>query len=143
MPSDPSCIFCKIIAGQIPCYKVYEDDAVLAFLDIGPLVNGHTLVIPKDHVATVMQAQPDHLAAIMQRLPKISQAVLAATGAKACNILINNGSDAQQSVHHLHIHILPRQPGAAAGQFHIPWNPTKLDQPTAITLAQKIATNIK
>src|SRR3954451_24697781 len=108
MAADPNCIFCKIIAGQIPCYKVYEDDAVLAFLDIGPLVRGHTLVIPKEHHATIMSAPPEVMAAISGRLPKIARAVLSATGTRACHLLVNNGADAMQSVDHLHYHIIPR-----------------------------------
>src|SRR5271154_548624 len=106
--TDPNCIFCKIAAGQIPCFKVYEDDTVLAFLDVGPLVKGHTLVIPKAHHANVMETPPELLAAINERIPKIARAVLAATGVKACHLLVNNGSEAMQSVNHLHYHILPR-----------------------------------
>ena len=99
-PADgpANCIFCKIAAGQIPCFKVYEDDVVLAFLDIGPLVKGHTLIIPKAHHATVMEIPPDVLGAINLRIPKISRAVLAVTGAKACHVLVNNGTEAMQSV---------------------------------------------
>jgi histidine triad (HIT) family protein len=136
MARDPNCIFCKIVAGQIPCFKVYEDDVVLAFLDIGPLVHGHTLVIPKNHHPTVMETPPEELAALHARLPKIARAVLAATGAQACNILTNNGADAQQSVGHLHIHILPRRSG---GSFHIPWNAGSLDKAVAAELAKAVA----
>ena len=139
MPTDPTCIFCKIIAGQIPCLKVYEDDVVLAFLDIGPLTNGHTLVIPKQHVATVMDAPPQLLAAVSERLPKIARAVLQASGAAACHVLVNNGSDAQQSVHHLHVHILPRVKGDS---FHIPWNAGVLDKAAAGEMARQIARQI-
>ena len=72
MATDPNCIFCKIVAGQIPCFKVYEDESVLAFLDIGPLVKGHTVVIPKHHHATMMETPPEVLAAVASCLPKIS-----------------------------------------------------------------------
>jgi histidine triad (HIT) family protein len=137
--SDPACIFCKIIAGTIPCAKVYEDDTVLAFLDIGPLVRGHTLVIPKDHVATVMTAPDSLMAALGMRLPKISRAVLAATGASSCHVLLNNGPQALQSVPHLHYHILPRTPGDS---FHIPWNAGNLDKHAAAQLAAAIAQNL-
>ena len=136
MAADPTCIFCKIIAGQIPCFKVYEDDVVLAFLDIGPLVRGHTLVIPKDHHANVMETPDAVLGAVNQRLPRIARAVLAATGTKACNILANSGSDAQQSVPHLHYHILPRQSGDA---FTIPWKAGSLDKPAGVALAAAVA----
>ncbi|HVT80743.1 MAG TPA: HIT family protein [Phycisphaerae bacterium] len=140
MPSDPNCIFCKIIAGQIPCAKVYEDEMVLAFLDIGPLVRGHTLVIPKSHHATVMDIPPETLAAVATRLPKITKAVLSATGAPACHVLTNNGSEAMQSVHHLHFHILPRGTGEA---FRMPWPSGKLDSGEAKTLAGAITSAIK
>ena len=101
MAADPNCVFCKIAAGQIPCLKVFEDEAVLAFLDIGPLVPGHTLVIPKSHHATIMDAPPEVLGAISQRLGAISRAVLSAAGANACHVLVNNGATAMQSVNHL------------------------------------------
>ena len=140
MSSDPSCIFCKIIAGQIPCHKIYEDDAVLAFLDIGPLVKGHTLVIPKAHHATVMDIPPETLSAVTARLPKISKAVLAAVDAPACHILTNNGSEAMQSVHHLHFHILPRGTGES---FRLPWPAGKLDAADAKTLIASISLNFK
>jgi histidine triad (HIT) family protein len=136
MASDPNCIFCKIVAGQIPCFKVYEDDVVLSFLDIGPLVRGHTLVIPKQHHATIMETPTESLAAINERLPKIARAVLKATGAKACHVLLNNGAEAQQSVGHLHYHILPRVGGDS---FHIPWNAGTLDKQAGATLAAAVA----
>jgi histidine triad (HIT) family protein len=135
-----TCIFCKIAAGEIPCYKVYEDDTVLAFLDIGPLVKGHTLVIPKAHHATVMEIPPEVLAAVNQRIPKISRAILAATGAKACHVLVNNGTEAMQSVHHLHYHILPR---SAGDSFRIPWNVGNLDKFQAEAMAQAIHAQLR
>jgi histidine triad (HIT) family protein len=136
-PTDPSCIFCKIIAGQIPCLKVFEDDVVLAFLDIGPLVTGHTLVIPKGHYPTIMETPEAVLGAINQRLPGISRAVLQATGLRACHVLANNGSDAMQTVPHLHYHIIPRFSGDG---FHIPWNAKPLDKAAAAELAATITT---
>ena len=136
MSVDPGCVFCKIAAGQIPCFKVYEDDAVLAFLDIGPLVRGHTLVIPKQHHATVMETPAEVLAAVNQRIPKITRAVLAATGAKSCHVLVNNGAEALQTVRHLHYHILPREAGDT---FRIPWNAGTLDKQAGAALASAVA----
>ena len=136
--NDANCIFCKIIAGQIPCVKVYEDETVLSFLDVGPLVEGHTLVIPKAHHATVMEIPPEVLAAVNARIPKIARAVLAATGAKACHVLVNNGAEAMQSVGHLHYHILPRRAGDT---FRIPWPAGKLDK--GAELAKAIAAGIE
>jgi histidine triad (HIT) family protein len=98
-------------------------------------VKGHTLVIPKAHHANVMETPPEVLAAVNERIPKIARAVLASTGAKACHILVNNGSEAMQSVHHLHYHILPRATGDG---FHIPWNPIPLDKAAAPALAAAV-----
>ena len=137
--SNPDCIFCKIAAGTIPSFKVFEDDVVLAFLDIGPLVTGHTLVIPKAHHATVMETPSELLAAINARIPAISRAILAATGTNACHILVNNGPDAMQSVHHLHYHILPRKSGDS---FRIPWKSGTLDKTAAAVLAESIKAHI-
>jgi len=101
-------VFAKILRGEIPCHRIYEDAAVLAFLDVNPLSRGHTLVIPKEPAETLDQLSDDAAAAIGRALPRISRAVLAATGARAFNILQNNGADAHQAVFHVHFHIIPR-----------------------------------
>ena len=140
MATDSSCIFCKIAAGQIPSFKVYEDDVVLAFLDIGPIVKGHTLVIPKAHHATVMDIPPEVLGAINERIPKIARAVLAETGAPACHVLVNNGTQAMQSVHHLHYHILPRSAGDG---FTIPWSAGNVNKSAGAAMAEAIGDRIR
>src|SRR5580704_15241884 len=118
-------IFGKILRGEIPCHRIYEDDHVLAFLDVGPLSRGHTLVIPKQAVATLDQLSDDDAAAIGRVLPRIARAVLAATGATAFNVLQNNGTAAHQAVHHVHFHIIPKyDDGSGLG---IEWNARKLD----------------
>jgi histidine triad (HIT) family protein len=139
MVTDTHCIFCKIIAGQIPCHKIFEDDAVLAFLDIGPLVRGHTVVIPKAHHATIMEVPPELLAQVTKRLPAITHAVLSATGTHACHLLVNNGSEAMQSVSHLHFHILPRKDG---DNFRIPWNAGTLGKEEGAALSHEISAKI-
>ena len=101
-------IFDKILSGDIPCHRVYEDDHVLAFLDIGPLSRGHTLVIPKERAVHVHQLSDESAAAIGRVLPRLCRAVLAATGASAYNVLQNNGAAAHQVVQHVHFHIIPR-----------------------------------
>ena len=101
-------LFEKIIAGDIPCYKVYEDDFVFAFLDIAPLSKGHTLVIPKEAVAFLHELSEDAAKALGKALVKVSAAVLEATGATAYNILQNNGAEAHQVVDHVHFHIIPK-----------------------------------
>ena len=101
-------IFAKILRGEIPCHRVYEDDKVLAFLDVNPLARGHTLVIPKAPAETLDALTDDDAAAIGRVLPRIARAVLAATGARAYNVLQNNGAAAHQAVFHVHFHIIPK-----------------------------------
>lgn len=136
-----STIFTKIIRGEIPCHKVYEDPHVFSFLDIFPLSKGHTLVIPKAEVATVDQLDDASAAAIGRALPRIARAILAATGAKAYNILQNNGELAHQAVFHVHFHIIPKyEDGSGLG---INWKPGKLDQIDGASLATKVAGHLQ
>jgi histidine triad (HIT) family protein len=117
-------VFAKILRGEIPCHRVYEDDRVLAFLDVNPIARGHTLVIPKEPAETVDQLSDDAAAAVGRVLPRIARAVLAATGARAFNILQNNGAMAHQAVFHVHFHIIPRHDdGTGLG---IGWKASKL-----------------
>ena len=109
------CIFCKIVAGQIPCTKVYEDAACLAFMDINPISPGHTLVIPKKHYEAIGQMPADEAAALFRPVPSLAAAVKAALGAEALNVLQNNGRAAGQAVDHLHVHIIPRWAGDGLG----------------------------
>jgi histidine triad (HIT) family protein len=105
------CIFCKIISGQIPSAKIYEDESVFAFLDIGPISDGHTLVIPKVHCEKVDQCPPAVLAAVWSKMPQIVQAVSSAIDCQGYNVLCNNGKSAGQIVEHVHFHIIPRRTG--------------------------------
>ena len=133
----PETIFSKIIAGELPCHKLYEDDRVLAFLDIAPLSRGHTLVIPKEPAATIDQLSDESAAAIGRVLPRLARAVMAATKTQAYNILQNNGSLAHQAVHHVHFHIIPK---SDAGEgLGIGWSPRSLDDAEAGALAADIA----
>lgn len=105
------CIFCKIVAGELPAEKVYEDDQVLSFLDIFPVRPGHTLVIPKTHVRTLTEATPEVLAQVTQRLPRIATALMKGLGAGGVNLGSNCEEVAGQKVFHLHFHLIPRQEG--------------------------------
>ena len=105
------CVFCKMVAGEIPVAKVYENETVLAFLDIGPVSDGHTLVIPKQHCRNVHQCDPEILAQVGSCLGKIAGAVAEAMDADGYNVLCNNGRAASQVVEHLHFHIIPRRMG--------------------------------
>src|SRR5262245_24424574 len=118
-------IFAKILRGEIPCHRVYEDEHVLAFLDVAPLSRGHTLVIPREAAETLDQLSDEAAAAIGRVLPRLSRAVLEATGASAFNVLQNNGPMAHQAVFHVHFHIIPKyDDGAGLG---IGWKTTKLE----------------
>ena len=101
-------VFGKILRGEIPCHRIYEDERVLAFLDVSPLSRGHVLVIPKEAAATIDKLSDESAAAIGRVLPRLSRAVLAATGATAFNVLQNNGTLAHQAVDHVHFHIIPK-----------------------------------
>ncbi len=105
------CIFCKMVAGQIPVTKIYEDDAVLAFLDIGPISDGHTLVIPKQHFEKLHDCPAELLGRFASRLGKIAGAVAGAMNSDGYNVLCNNGRAAGQVIEHLHFHIIPRNTG--------------------------------
>jgi histidine triad (HIT) family protein len=128
-------IFSKIISGEIPCHKVYEDTHVLAFLDISPLSVGHTLVIPKEAKTQLHELSDESAAAIGRVLPRICRAVLKATGASAYNVLQNNGADAHQAVMHVHFHVIPKVAGEGLGVI---WKAGRLDAERAKALADSI-----
>ncbi|MFH2104771.1 MAG: HIT family protein [Parcubacteria group bacterium] len=105
------CIFCKIIAGELPSTKVYEDDQVLAFLDINPINYGHTLVIPKEHYETLVDLPDEELKELMPVVKRIGQVVMDSLGVDGFNIGLNNGKVAGQLVDHVHFHVIPREAG--------------------------------
>ena len=103
------CLFCKIIKGEIPSYKIYEDEFTFAFLDIAKDFEGHTLVIPKKHVDNILDADIETLKHVMNTVQKISNHYIQNCGYEGVNLLNNNNEAAEQSVMHLHIHIIPRR----------------------------------
>jgi len=132
-------IFDKILAGTIPCHRVYEDGDVLAFLDVFPISLGHTLVIPKERAAFLHELSDRSSAAIGKVLPRICRAVLEATGASDYNVLQNNGASAHQAVFHVHFHIIPRLADTGLG---IEWVPTPLAPQIAAELLEKIRASL-
>lgn len=102
------CLFCKIVAGEIPCEKVYEDDSVIAFLDIFPAAAGHTLIVPKSHFDTITNTPESVLAQLVSVSKKASGAITRAFHADGVNLFQNNGEAAGQLVHHIHFHVIPR-----------------------------------
>ena len=138
--SDPS-IFTLIIQGNIPCHKVYEDEHVFAFLDINPCSIGHTLVVPKEQSPTLDGLSEEASAAVGRVLPRISRAVLAASGAGDFNVLQNNGAAAFQSVFHVHFHIIPKHDDGSGLTW--PFATTQLDPEEGAILAERIRSHLK
>lgn len=114
MRTHADCIFCKIIAGEIPCFKLYEDDRVLSFMDINPFNDGHCLVIVKDHAENVFEADPVDLEASMRAVQRVASAVDRALSPGGLNLIQANGAAAGQTVFHYHMHIFPRRNGDQA-----------------------------
>lgn len=131
------CIFCKIIAGEIPSSKVYEDDQVIAFLDISQVTPGHTLVVPKQHFRNLLKMDADSASQLFARVPDIARKVMKATGAKGMNILNNNEEIAGQTVFHTHVHLAPRY--EETDGLQISFEAHEPDFPALVQLAEKIA----
>lgn len=115
--SSISCTFCRIIKGDLPSWKVFEDDRTIAFLDINPLSRGHTLVVPKIHVSWVQELGEEDSRYLFRAVRLLVGKVQAATRAPACNVGINNGPESGQEVSHLHVHIIPRFSGDGGGSI--------------------------
>ena len=113
--ADSDCLFCKIAAGEIPATKVLEDEVSIAFMDIGPLADGHVLLIPKAHAVTLDEMPAEQAGAMLGHLPALVKAVRSVTGCQGVNVLQNNGVAAHQQVMHVHFHVIPRNEGDAFG----------------------------
>ena len=111
MSTDPDCIFCKIIAGEIPSFKIYEDSETFAFMDINPANEGHALVIPREHARDVYSVSDAAIAATVKTAKRIATAVDKTLNPEGLNLLQCNGPAAAQSVMHFHMHVLPRRDG--------------------------------
>ena len=129
------CVFCKIVNAEIPSTKVYEDEQVLAFLDIAPGNKGHTLVVPKGHYVRLTDIPEDVLGHLMAVVQKLAPAVVGATGAPAYNVEQANGGEAGQLVPHAHFHIIPR---FAEDSVKMTWEPGKYEEGEADQVAEKI-----
>ncbi|UOQ87441.1 HIT family protein [Gracilibacillus salinarum] len=140
MPTHDDCIFCKIIAGDIPSAKVYEDEDVYAFLDIGQVTKGHTLVIAKEHTKNIYETDEAVASALFARVPKIANAIKETFEPAGINILNNNGEAAGQSVFHLHLHLIPRYDETDG--FQPTWN-THEGQYDLADVASKISVNVQ
>jgi histidine triad (HIT) family protein len=119
---NEDCIFCKIVKGEIPCAKIFEDDKVLSFLDIAPANKGHALIVTKNHYETLLEISDDVLDDLMLKARKIARAMSSALGCDGFNILMNNKKVAGQLVLHAHVHIIPRFSGDG---INLNWRPKK------------------
>lgn len=138
MTSEKS-IFTRIIEGEIPCFKVFENDYVYSFLDINPVSRGHVLVIPKEPARFLHELSPKSSSELGKALSIISKSIIEVTGASSYNIIQNNGSQAGQTVFHVHFHIIPRYPEST---HSFAWKTMEIDQKEASDLAEKIFAGI-
>lgn len=135
-----NCIFCRIAAGEIPSDKVYEDDLIVAFMDINPVAPGHVLVVPKRHSTEIMGMTDEEMSAAALAVKRIAAAAVAATGAEGFNVLNNCGRAAGQAVDHVHFHVIPRSSGDGRGYR---WVTLKYAEGQGAELARSIANRLK
>jgi histidine triad (HIT) family protein len=117
---DPDCLFCKIVAGELPGAIVDEDEETVAFMDINPATRGHALVVPRRHAANLLEIEPEQLAATMQASQRLAARMTDRLGADGVNLLNACGSAAWQTVFHFHVHVIPRYVG---DPLQLPWIP--------------------
>ncbi len=120
MRTETDCIFCKIVAGEIPCFKLHEDAATLAFMDINPANGGHALAIPREHWEDIHSVPDELLAATASTAKRVAAAIAASLAPDGINLVQANGPGAAQSVFHFHMHVLPRRNG---DELKINWGP--------------------
>jgi histidine triad (HIT) family protein len=140
---DPNCIFCKIIAGEIPAKVIMQNEKAMALLDAFPLAAGHSLVIPKSHYAKVQEMSEQDAKAVFEIVWKLAGAVETGSEVNASTIAIHNGSEAGQEVPHVHAHIVPRKRGDGAGAIHSMFKiKPKLSPQDMDSLCERIASNL-
>jgi histidine triad (HIT) family protein len=134
--ADPDCIFCKIVAGEIPATIVDEDDRTLAFMDIAPATRGHALVIPRAHSADLLSVEPEDLRAVALAAQRLAARAKARLRADGVNLLNSSGRAAWQTVFHFHVHVIPRYEG---DPLRLPWVPAAGDPAAIAAAAQELA----
>jgi len=125
MAADPDCLFCKIVAGEIPATRVAEDDRTIAFMDINPATRGHVLVVPREHAIDLLAIDPEDLAAVAKTAQRVAATMPDRLGADGVNLLNSCGREAWQTVFHFHLHVIPRY---AADPLRLPWTPEPGDR---------------
>jgi histidine triad (HIT) family protein len=129
------CLFCKIVASEIPAHKLFEDERTLAFLDIFPGTEGHSLVIPKAHAGDLHEIAPEDLAAVMATAQRVGKVLERALGTQGLNLHQSNGEAAGQVIFHFHMHLLPRRAGDG---LRSPWLPAEGEPAKLAALAERI-----
>jgi histidine triad (HIT) family protein len=131
--SDPECIFCKIVAGELPAQIVDQDERTVAFMDISPATRGHALVVPRRHARNLLEIQREDLEATIVAAQRLAQTVSNRLGADGVNLLNSCGSAAWQTVFHFHVHVIPRYAG---DPLRLPWTPAAGDPDEIAETAQ-------
>ncbi len=137
--SDTDCLFCKIIVGEIPCFKLFEDTETLAFMDINPANEGHALVIPKEHARDVHSVSDRAITSTVITAKKVAAAINKTLNPDGLNLLQCNGPAAAQSVFHFHMHVLPRREG---DELKLNWGLIPGDMDAIAELAERIRANL-
>ncbi|MBO0842266.1 MAG: HIT family protein [Nocardioides sp.] len=137
--SQSDCIFCQIMAGNIPSTKVYEDDDTYAFMDIAPATEGHVLVVPKVHAKDLLEIDPESLAAVARTAQKVAGRVVETLGADGVSLINSCGAAAWQTVFHLHMHVIPRYIDKAKDTMQLPWVPRQGDLDAIRATGEKLA----
>jgi histidine triad (HIT) family protein len=140
MKTDPDCIFCKIVLGQSPCFKLLEDENTLAIMDLFPANDGHCLVLTKEHCPTLFDITNEAFAAVSHSVNRVARAGNQALSPAGLNLVQANGPCAQQSVEHFHIHVLPRRPD---DKLKLNWGVKPGDHETIAAVAEKIRTALR
>jgi histidine triad (HIT) family protein len=132
---DPGCIFCKIVAGELPSQIVDEDERTIAFMDIAPATRGHALVIPREHSADLLSVGADDLRAVLAASQRLARRVKDRLGADGVNLVNSCGAAAWQTVFHFHVHVIPRYDG---DPLRLPWTPAPGDPEEIAAAAQQL-----
>jgi histidine triad (HIT) family protein len=135
MPSDPNCLFCKIVAGEVPSTRVHEDERTIAFMDINPATRGHLLVVPREHFADLLEIDDEHLAACARAAKALAARMTERLGADGVNLLNSCGGPAWQTVFHFHVHVIPRYEG---DPLRLPWTPAPGDRDEVAAAARDL-----
>jgi histidine triad (HIT) family protein len=136
MAADSDCLFCKIVAGEVPATRVAEDDRTVAFMDINPATRGHALVVPRDHATDLLAIGPDDLTSCAEAAQRLARRMTERLGAAGVNLLNSCGPAAWQTVPHFHVHVIPRYPD---DQMRLPWSPDPGDADEIAAAAQELS----